>query len=197
MKRLSQENLNRPELDVKEFYERWSGGFHYIDWGRYSAMAKYFEGGKFLDIGVFNSPLIVEFKKRFKDSEFVGLDHCKEVMEELQEKHPEVKYITGDAMSLPFEDNYFDYVVAGEIIEHIETPPAFIKEAMRVLKSGGVFSLSTPKDEGVTQHLISEEHLWSFNESDIINLLKPYGRVEFTTMRISTTEQFIVICHKN
>jgi ubiquinone/menaquinone biosynthesis C-methylase UbiE len=197
MKRLNQQNLNKPDLDVKEFHERWRGQFHYIDWARFYGMAKYFKGGKFLDIGVFNSPLIVELKRRFPSSEFVGLDHCEQVMKELQEKYSEVTYMAGDAMNLPFEDNTFDYVVAGEIIEHIEDPTTFIKEAMRVLKPGGVFSLSTPKEEGITQGLVSLEHLWSFDEQDIKNLLEPYGRVELSTMRISQTEQFIAICFLN
>jgi ubiquinone/menaquinone biosynthesis C-methylase UbiE len=196
MKRLNQTNLNIPDLDTKEFHERWGSELHYIDWARYWKMASYYNGGKFLDIGVFNSPLIIELKKRYPNSEFIGLDHCKQVMEELQARHPEVKYVTGDALNLPFEQE-FDYVVAGEILEHMEVPQEFIKEAMRVLKPGGVFSLSTPKEEGVTQGLVSHEHLWSFNEQDIINLLKPYGRVEVSTMRISLTEQFIAICHLN
>ena len=197
MKRLNQQNLNKPDLDIKAFHERWRGQFHYIDWRRFYGMAKYFKGGKFIDIGVFNSPIIVELKRRFPNSEFVGLDHCKEVMEELQKRYPEVTYMTGDAMKLPFEDNYFDYAVAGEILEHMEDPTSFVKEAMRVVKPGGIFSLSTPKEEGVTQGLVSPEHLWSFNEQDIKNLLEPYGRVEISTMRISLTESFVAICHKN
>jgi ubiquinone/menaquinone biosynthesis C-methylase UbiE len=197
MKRLTRININNPDLDIKEFNERWKKQFHYIDWARFIKMASYFKGGKLLDIGVFNSPLIVELKKKFPNSEFVGLDHCREVMEELQERYPEVKYITGDAMNLPFEDKYFDYVVAGEIIEHMESPEDFIKEAIRVVRPGGIFSLSTPKEEGITQPLVSSEHLWSFNEQDIKNLLEPYGRVEISTMRISLTEQFIAICHLN
>ena len=38
----------------------------YIDWQRYSKMASHFKGGKFLDIGVFNSPLIIEYKNNGK-----------------------------------------------------------------------------------------------------------------------------------
>jgi ubiquinone/menaquinone biosynthesis C-methylase UbiE len=196
MKRLNQINTNKPDLDIDEFHNRWGSELHYIDWARYWKMASYYKGGKFLDIGVFNSPLIIELKKKYPNSEFVGLDHCKQVMDELQLRHPEVKYIIGDAMNLPFEQE-FDYVVAGEILEHLESPVEFVKEAMRVLKPGGVFSLSTPKEEGITQGLVSQEHLWSFNEQDIKNLLEPYGRVEISTMRISLTEQFIAICHKN
>jgi len=192
MKRLNQNNLNYPELAIKEWEGRWKKELHYIDWARYWDMAKYFKGGRFLDLGVFNSPLIIELKRRFKDSEFIGLDHCQKVMMELQERHPEVRYLTGDVSAIPFKDDYFDYVVAGELIEHLEDPVAFIKEVMRVLKKGGVFSLSTPKEES-EERFVSHEHLWSFNEQDMNNLLKPYGKIEISTMKISLTEQFI--CH--
>ncbi len=196
MKRLNLNNINYPNLAVREFNERWKKELHYIDWARYWDMAKYFKGGRFLDLGVFNSPLIIELKKRFKDSEFIGLDYCEPVLKELQQRHPEVKYVVGDVMNIPFEDGYFDYVVAGELIEHLESPTAFIKEAMRVLKGGGIFSLSTPKEEGTTQGIVSREHLWTFDEQDINNLLKQYGRLEISTMRISYTEQFICHLHK-
>jgi len=195
MKRLNENNFNYPDLAIKEFNEKWKKELHYIDWQRYWEMAKYYKGGNFLDLGVFNSPLIIELKRRFPNSEFIGLDHCGPVLRELQERHPEVRYVVGDVKKIPFKDNYFDYVVAGELIEHLEDPKALIKEAMRVLKGGGVFSLSTPKEES-KEKFVSNEHLWSFNEEDIKKLLKPYGRLEILTMRISFTEQFIAHCHK-
>ncbi len=197
MKRLNKVNFNKPDLAIQEFNNKWKQELHYIDWARYQEMAKYYKGGDFLDLGVFNSPLIIDLKRRFPSSEFIGLDHCESVLRILQERHPEVRYLTGNVKTIPFKDEYFDYVVAGELIEHLEDPEAFIKEAMRVLKGGGVFSLSTPKEEGTTQGLVSKEHLWSFNKEDIEKLLKPYGKVEISTMKISFTEQFIVHCHKH
>ena len=196
MKRLSSTTINTPDLAIREFNQRWQKELHYIDWARYWEMQKYFKGGNFLDLGVFNSPLIIELKKRFKSSEFIGLDHCEEVLRELQERHPEVRYLTGDVMAIPFKDGYFDYVVAGELIEHLEDPVAFIKESMRTLKGGGVFSLSTPKEENDKERFVSHEHIWSFDEQDIKKLLEKYGRLEVSIMRISYTEQFICHLHK-
>jgi|AntAceMinimDraft_17_1070374.scaffolds.fasta_scaffold47559_2 2-polyprenyl-3-methyl-5-hydroxy-6-metoxy-1,4-benzoquinol methylase len=41
-------------------------------------------------------------------------------------------------------DNYFDYVVSFQVIEHIKKDDFFVKEAYRVLKSEGKLILTTP-----------------------------------------------------
>ena len=43
----------------------------------------------------------------------------------------------------PFEDNYFDAVFCGEIIEHIFNPDRFLLEVYRVLRNGGLCVLTT------------------------------------------------------
>lgn len=59
------------------------------------------------------------------------------------------------ALKLPFEDNYFDTVVAWEVIEHIPrgTESRMFKEVSRVLKRNGTFYLSTPYDSLISKYL--------------------------------------------
>jgi len=45
---------------------------------------------------------------------------------------------------LPFANNYFDYVFAGEVIEHVLDTKFILKEVNRVLKKGGRFLVTTP-----------------------------------------------------
>jgi 2-polyprenyl-3-methyl-5-hydroxy-6-metoxy-1,4-benzoquinol methylase len=45
---------------------------------------------------------------------------------------------------LPFEDGSFDVVVAGELLEHLAMPKSLVREARRVLASGGRFVGSVP-----------------------------------------------------
>ncbi len=45
---------------------------------------------------------------------------------------------------IPFENNYFDAIFAGEIIEHLFDPDHFLAEVSRILKKEGIFVLSTP-----------------------------------------------------
>lgn len=49
-----------------------------------------------------------------------------------------------DVSILPFESNAFDYVYAGEIIEHVYDVRRFLSEVNRVIKPNGYFVLTTP-----------------------------------------------------
>lgn len=52
----------------------------------------------------------------------------------------------GDCANLQFEDDSFDLIYSGDVFEHItdELKLKFIREAYRVLKPGGVFTVKTP-----------------------------------------------------
>jgi len=53
--------------------------------------------------------------------------------------------VAGDALALPYVDGTFDVVVASEILEHVPADDAAIAELVRVLKSGGVLTVTVPR----------------------------------------------------
>jgi SAM-dependent methyltransferase len=57
-----------------------------------------------------------------------------------KELNIDCKFIAGDALHLPFEDNVFDACTSHTVIEHIETDK-FLGEQYRILKNGGVISV--------------------------------------------------------
>jgi len=56
-------------------------------------------------------------------------------------KRPDVK---ADASEIPFRDDYFDALVCSEVLEHLPSPPQVLKEARRVMKSGGTLLVCVP-----------------------------------------------------
>lgn len=176
MKRLNTININNPELTEKIFKERWREQVHYIDWERFKNLTKYFKGGTYLDIGCFNSPMPFELTQKFSGSKIMAVDHSPYVIQKMHERFPEVHYMCGDLFKIGLASKSIDYIVAGEILEHMEEPESLIKECMRMLKSTGYLALSTPANEGSAGY--SDEHLWSFSQEDLSNLLNQYGLVE-------------------
>jgi len=76
----------------------------------------------------------------------IGLDVCpKAIMNAFN--NPTIKYkalVIGDGVRLPFPDNYFDVVVAFEVIEHTVDTDGFVSEIRRVLKRNGKLIISCP-----------------------------------------------------
>lgn len=65
---------------------------------------------------------------------------------EIIKKYKNVKYVKGNALAIPFSDNYFDQVFAFDVLEHVNegTEQKFISELIRVCKKNGEIILSTP-----------------------------------------------------
>jgi len=52
-----------------------------------------------------------------------------------------------------FKDSYFDCIVAGELIEHLEKPEKFIKECRRTLKKNGRLIITTPNRKSLVNRI--------------------------------------------
>ena len=52
--------------------------------------------------------------------------------------------VFSSAEALPFADETFDAVACFEVLEHVENPALAVGEAVRVLRPGGIYVLSTP-----------------------------------------------------
>lgn len=59
---------------------------------------------------------------------------------------PSIDFPLDISTELPLPDNFFDAIYGSEMIEHIELAETrlFIREALRILKPGGVIKLTTP-----------------------------------------------------
>lgn len=82
------------------------------------------------------------------------------------------KFIQGSAEKLPFQANFFDVVLATEIIEHLSQPKLMLAEIQRVLKPGGYLILTTPVQQ--PGKLTDQLHVREFSSVELKELLQPY-----------------------
>ena len=66
---------------------------------------------------------------------------------------------------LPFKDKEFDFVVTSHVIEHVDSPELFIKEIVRVGKSGYIEVPTKLEDNLVFEN--KKAHLWHLEFDDI------------------------------
>lgn len=52
--------------------------------------------------------------------------------------------VQGDSNTLPFKDNSFDIIGLFDVLEHFEDETALIKEALRVVRKGGIIVVTVP-----------------------------------------------------
>lgn len=137
-----------------------------------------------LDAGCLDSLVPPWAKKRSPQSDIWAVDYARGVIKIMQRRYPKIHYRVDDVCHLTFPSNYFNYVVAGELIEHLSDPKKFIAEAYRVLKPGGCLAISTPLEEIKERGAVDEEmHVWSFKEFDMLILLESFKKRELKILR--------------
>ena len=100
---------------------------------------------KILDIGVgdaiYESILESEFKRR---CEFYGVDISRKQIKRAKKFLRMGKVLNLDSQKMPFAENFFDIVIASEILEHVFYPERILQESQRVLKKRGFLLLTFP-----------------------------------------------------
>ena len=120
-------------MDFKKYYQGNKTYLMYID-NRLGKIVGYCEAAKpasLLDIGCGEGTLLNELSTKLKGTKLYGTD--------VYTQNPEKwSYQVSDiTRRIEFEDNTFDVVVLGEVIEHVPDPDFVLGEISRVLKPGG------------------------------------------------------------
>lgn len=103
------------------------------------------------------------------------------------EKGTHIKLIQGDCENLPFEDEQFDSYVSSLCLHLTKDYPKALKEAYRVLKKGGYFSLAIWGKRALTNLRMIEDICEQFGLE--VKMLKNYKMGEDEKKLISTCEE--------
>ncbi len=98
-----------------------------------------------------------------------GIDISDEALNYAKANYKGPIFKKGNVLNLPFDDNSFEAVFSIETLEHLhrQAHNVYIKELVRVAKSGGVIFISTPnKPVYSSMHIVEDHH----SELDILEL---------------------------
>lgn len=99
---------------------------------------------RLLDIGCGLGAVSIYLQKVLNAETVYGVDIAEACVEAARQKGVSTFQLDLDQQSLPFEDNYFDAIFAGDLIEHVINPDHLLEEVYRTLTDSGVFVLTTP-----------------------------------------------------
>jgi SAM-dependent methyltransferase len=111
--------------------------------------------GKFLELGAGSGEMLIQFKHLGFDVEGLDLDP-KAVKRAKQKK---LQMFQGDIFSKRFKANHYDVIFSSHFIEHVLDPVKVMKEALRILKKGGVFIAITPNTSSFLHQLLKSKWL--------------------------------------
>ncbi|MDQ6949742.1 MAG: class I SAM-dependent methyltransferase [Actinomycetota bacterium] len=117
--------------------------------------AEFLRGANVLDIGA-GECLLSEALAFAMDTEQVwALDAVPKQIWAAAEQHPDserLKFVLADASDSPFADGSFDLVVANLVLHHVEPLQPLAREAIRVLRPGGILAAFEPNP--IVEHVV-------------------------------------------
>lgn len=104
-------------------------------WRRIAAEAVVRPGDRVLDAACGTGDLALAGAKA--GGQVTGLDFSPAMLERARRKAPQLDWVEGDALALPFEDGSFDAATIGFGVRNLDDLEAGLRELRRVLRAGG------------------------------------------------------------
>lgn len=147
----------------------------------------YRRNNRLLDVG-FGAGTFLEAAARGKWQAF-GVEVSHTAVEHVRDRG--FQLFCGELGKAGYPDDYFDVIIASEVLEHVPYPQALLEDIARVLRPGGLLWATTPHGRGISARLLGlswsnvcpPEHLQLFSVASIKELLPGAGfrRVEVAT----------------
>ncbi|MBT6432226.1 MAG: class I SAM-dependent methyltransferase [Deltaproteobacteria bacterium] len=95
-------------------------------------------GARILDFGCGAGGLVKAYRDQGMDAYGCDLSFKKGPHAESLHKEGILRVIDSETRRLPFEDNFFDYILSEQVFEHVDDYPAALAEICRILKPTGL-----------------------------------------------------------
>ena len=149
---------------------------------------------KVLEIGMGGGDTLVHIKKQHLAAEGVGIDIVQ--LPDTNQQNSlidKVYFFDLEKENLPFSDNYFDVIIAGDVLEHLINPWDVLQKLNKVLKVGGNMLISLPNIRDIralysilfkgsfaytTQGIFDKTHMRFFCKKDMITLIESVEKLK-------------------
>lgn len=125
-----------------------------------------------LEVGVGHGLFSAELMRRVPnvnltlvDISAASLKLAREMLITFKQNPARVRFIHGDYLSVPLESDGFDFLIVGEVLEHVNDAPGFLRRTQQLLRPGGSIFLST------CANCPAVDHVYFFHSVDEIREL--------------------------
>lgn len=124
---------------------------------------------RILDCGVGNGSLSIALNSILTSPvEYYGIDTSAEMLVQarstMQRAGLRAHLKQADVLSLPYDDQSFDVVMAAHVLEHLSDPQRALKEMIRVLKPGGMVFLCVTRHSLFSAFVQFRWRTWAITE---------------------------------
>ncbi len=116
-----------------------------------------------------------------------GLDYSFDMLKIPKIDTPELDLVNGNAVEIPFKDNFFDFIFCVNAIHHFPDKVKFIRECKRILSGNGVIGIF-----GVDPHIDKDWYVYQYFDSVYKNDLIRFPSLENLKLLLQQ-EQFYEI----
>ena len=125
-----------------------------------------------LEVGVGHGLFTAEVMHRFPDLDVTlvdisetSIELAREMLTTFQLNLSRVRFVHSDYLIAPLEGDGFDFIIMGEVLEHVNDAPGFLERARQLLHPGGTVFLST------CVNCPAVDHIYHFHTVDEIRTL--------------------------
>jgi ubiquinone/menaquinone biosynthesis C-methylase UbiE len=97
---------------------------------------------RIVDIGTADALMLERLKKRWGKNVYLGIEYNGELLRST--RLTGIYKSEGDALFLPLKSSSCDVAIATAVIEHVDDADKMVLEVHRVLKTGGLFVVTSP-----------------------------------------------------